>query len=106
VEDPDRPDRLIVAVDVAGGAVATSGSAHRGTHIVNPFTGSPATGLSAVTVVGPSLTWADVYATAAVARGPEAVVWLDGLAGYEALLVAADGGLLATRGWPSVANAH
>jgi thiamine biosynthesis lipoprotein len=105
VEDPDRPDRLIVSVDVTGGAVATSGSAHRGAHIVNPFTGSPATGLRAVTVIGPSLTWADVYATAAVARGPEAVLWLDGLPGYEALLVTPDGGLFATRGWPSVANA-
>jgi thiamine biosynthesis lipoprotein len=100
IENPSRPRELIAAVDRDGGAVATSGSAHRGIHIVDPRTGEPATGLRAATVIGPSLTWADVYATAAVARGPAAVSWLDALPGYEALLVTADGRLLATRGWP------
>jgi thiamine biosynthesis lipoprotein len=83
VEDPAQPDRLLAIV-----------------HIINPHTGLPARGLDSATVIGPSLTWADVYATAAVARGPEAVTWLAGLPGYEALLVADDGGLLATPGWP------
>jgi thiamine biosynthesis lipoprotein len=101
VEDPAQPDRLLAILDVTDSAVATSGRAHRGAHIVDPHTGSPARGLDSVTVVGPSLTWADVYATAAVARGPEAVTWLAGLPGYEALLVGDDGGLLATPGWPA-----
>jgi thiamine biosynthesis lipoprotein len=100
IEDPARPDRLLTVIDAADCAVATSGPAHRGAHIVNPHTGRPAGGLRSVTVIGPSLTWADVYATAAVARGPEAVTWLAELPGYEALLVGDDGGLLATPGWP------
>jgi thiamine biosynthesis lipoprotein len=100
IENPSRPRELIAAVDRDSGAVATSGSAHRGPRIVDPHTGAPATSLRAATVLGPSLTWADVYATAAVARGPAAVTWLDRLPGYEALLVTADGHLLATRGWP------
>jgi thiamine biosynthesis lipoprotein len=100
VEDPAQPDRLLAIVDVTDAAVATSGGTHRGAHIINPHTGLPARGLDSATVIGPSLTWADVYATAAVARGPEAVTWLAGLPGYEALLVADDGGLLATPGWP------
>jgi thiamine biosynthesis lipoprotein len=100
VENPARPAELVATVDVNGGAVATSGSAHRGTHIVDPHTGAAAVGLRSVTVVGPSLTRADGYATGAFARGNSAVVWLDRLAGYEALLVTADGGLLATTGWP------
>ncbi|NJC86143.1 FAD:protein FMN transferase [Planosporangium mesophilum] len=101
VEDPAQPDRLLTVLEVTDHAVATSGGAHRGAHILDPHTGAPARGLRSVTVTGPSLTWADVYATAAVARGPEAVRWLDGLPGYEALLVRDDGTLLATPGWPA-----
>jgi thiamine biosynthesis lipoprotein len=100
VEDPAQPDRLLTILDVNDGAVATSGRTHRGAHIRDPFTGAPAVGVHAVTVVGPSLTWADVYATAAVARGPAAVAWLAGLPGYEALLIGDDGRMLATPGWP------
>jgi thiamine biosynthesis lipoprotein len=81
------------------GAVATSGSAHRGAHIVDPHTRRPATTLRAVTVVGPELMWADVHATATAAQGPAALGWLDGLNGYEALLVAPTGLLRATDGW-------
>lgn len=100
VEDPAQPDRLLAIVDVTDAAVATSGGTHRGAHIIDPHTGQPARGLASATVVGPSLTWADAYATAAVAQGTAAVTWLAGLPGYEALLVADDGGLLATPGWP------
>ena len=40
--------------------MATSGTAERGAHIVDPRTGrSAVTDLVAVTVVGPRLTWAD-----------------------------------------------
>jgi thiamine biosynthesis lipoprotein len=100
VEDPASRNRLVTVLDLTDSAVATSGAAHRGAHIVDPHSGEPARGLRSVTVIGPSLTWADVYATAAVARGPSAVRWLAGLSGYEALLVTDDGGLLATPGWP------
>jgi FAD:protein FMN transferase len=100
VEDPAEPDRLLAVLAITDAAVATSGVTHRGAHIVDPHSGLPARGLRSVTVQGPSLTWADVYATAAVARGPAAVRWLAGLDGYEALLVTDDGRLLATPGWP------
>lgn len=69
VEDPVRPERMALVLAAAGGAVATSGTTRRGAHIVNPYTGRAATGLLSATVVGPSLLWADVYATAIVARG-------------------------------------
>jgi thiamine biosynthesis lipoprotein len=100
VEDPVQPDRLLTVLEVTDAAVATSGGTHRGAHVIDPYTGAPARGLRSVTVLGPSLTWADVYATAAVARGPSAVGWLAGIEAYEALLVTDDGTLLATPGWP------
>jgi thiamine biosynthesis lipoprotein len=51
-------------------------------------------------VIGPSLTLADAYATAAVAMGAAALDWLDDLDGYEALLVDASGEVRWTRGFP------
>ena len=47
------------------GAVATSGSAARGAHVVDPRTGRGITRSGSATVVGPELLWADVWATAA-----------------------------------------
>ncbi|GLZ36692.1 FAD:protein FMN transferase [Actinokineospora sp. NBRC 105648] len=76
IEDPrDRGAQLGVRT-VRTGAVATSGTAARGAHIVDPRSGAPATGLLSVTVSGPSPLWADVYATAAFAHGPGAEAWL------------------------------
>ncbi|MYQ31225.1 FAD:protein FMN transferase, partial [Streptomyces sp. SID4956] len=72
-------------------AVATSGSAERGDHIVDPRTGrSAVTDLVAVTVIAPRLTWADCWATAAFAMGSrEGLRWLDALPDTEALLITA-----------------
>lgn len=100
IEDPADPSRLLRVVTVADGAVATSGNAHRGAHIVDPFTGRPATKVRAVTVVGPSLLWADVYATAAAARGLSALGWIDTFEGYAALVVDRHGAVGTTAGWP------
>jgi thiamine biosynthesis lipoprotein len=100
VEDPDHPGRLLDVLRRTGGAVATSGTARRGAHIVDPYAGRPAEAVRSVTVVGPELLWADVYATAAVARGADALDWLATLDGYAALLVDAAGRVRATAGWP------
>ncbi|MEU4369507.1 FAD:protein FMN transferase [Micromonospora chersina] len=100
IEDPDHPERLLDAVTRAHGAVATSGTARRGAHITDPRAGRPAEAVRSVTVVGPELLWADVYATAAVARGADALDWLATLDGYAALLVDAAGRVRATPDWP------
>lgn len=73
------------------GAVATSGTAHRGAHLVDARTGLPPAGIAAVTVVHSSLTWADIDATAAFALGPRAATWLGRRVGRAGLVVAADG---------------
>ena len=73
VEDPAGGTAFLAILDLRSGAVATSGSAARGPHIVDPHTGVRPSGLLAVTVTGPTLLWADVFATAAFARGGEDV---------------------------------
>ncbi|NUR73374.1 MAG: FAD:protein FMN transferase [Hamadaea sp.] len=100
IEDPSRDGKILRAVTLRRGAVATSGTRHRGTHIVDPRTRRPPTGLRQVSVLGPELLWADVYATAAFARGGSALEWLAELDGYEGLVVSADGRISSTPGWP------
>jgi FAD:protein FMN transferase len=97
IEDPRDRTRVLGVLALRSGGVATSGLAARGAHIVDPHTGRPATAVVAATVVGPSLRWADVCATAAVARGRDAAGWL-ATQGVEGLLVTSDGERLRTPG--------
>ncbi|MER7968332.1 FAD:protein FMN transferase [Streptomyces sp. NPDC005840] len=106
VADPLRPGGLAAVISAAGAdelAVATSGTAERGDHIVDPRTGrSAVTDLVAVTVVAPSLTWADCWATAAFAMGSRAGLrWLESLPDVEALLITAGDEVRCTDGLAS-----
>ena len=91
IEDPFDATRLIATVPLRNGAVATSGLAHRGAHIVDPRTGAAATTLASVTVIAADLTWADIDATAAFALGAEGLDWLRGRPGRRGLVVTAVG---------------
>ena len=97
ISDPFDGASVLSTISGRDFAVATSGTAERGAHIVNPFTATPADALVGVTVVGRSLTHADVFATAAFAMGDRAIGWLDGLDGHEGLVVTRDGGVQVTR---------
>jgi thiamine biosynthesis lipoprotein len=94
-------DRVSLVAVVTGRdiAVATSGIAERGHHIIDPYTGRPATELASVTVVGPDIVTADVYATAAVAMGRKARDWLEDRPHYAAFAVDATGETWATPGF-------
>ena len=91
IEDPRDPRRLVAVVPVVDGAVATSGSAHRGQHVVDARSGRPPTGVASVTVVSASLTEADVDATSAYALGRDAATWLASRPDRSGLVVWADG---------------
>ena len=100
IVDPTDRNHVLTTVHGRDVAVATSGVSERGAHIVDPFTRRPALGLQSATVLGPSLTDADSYATATCAMGPRALAWLESLQDYDALLVTPEGGQLTTSGWP------
>jgi thiamine biosynthesis lipoprotein len=107
IEDPRDPSRLVAVVPLRTGAVATSGSAHRGQHIVDASTGRAPSGIASVTVVAASLTEADIDATAAYAQGREAASWLRTRAGRTGLVVWSDGSTTSVPGaWtlPTVAR--
>ena len=80
--------------------MATSGTAARGQHITDPGTGAPATELLSATVVGPSLTWADVYATAAFVLGQRGLGWLATRQGHAGILIGHDGTVTTVKALP------
>jgi FAD:protein FMN transferase len=91
IEDPHNPQRLIARVPLRNGALATSGAAHRGAHIVNAVTNEVPRLVASVTVVAESLTWADIDATAAYAQDGQALIWLQTRPGRSGLVVWRDG---------------
>jgi FAD:protein FMN transferase len=104
IAHPLHPGQLASVVAIRDGAVATSGTAERGAHVLDPFTGKPASALASVTVVGADLIRADAYATAGLAMGHAAREWLESLDGYEAFVIAADSSGWATPGYREVGS--
>jgi thiamine biosynthesis lipoprotein len=99
IADPLHPGRLALVVAGRDFAVATSGIAERGAHIIDPHTGLPAAGLASITVVGATLAETDAYATAAFAMGAAARDWVEGLDGYEAFAITTAGATWQTAGF-------
>ncbi len=91
IEDPHDSSRVVAIVPLQLGAIATSGTARRGAHLVDARTGRAPEGIASVTVIGPSLTWADIDATAAYAQGVQASTWLRARPIHSALIVTSTG---------------
>ena len=96
IADPNGDDPSVVRalVEVDGLAVATSGIAARGRHLWDGRTDEPAESFASMTVVGPNLTWADAFATAAFVMGREGVDWVTNFVGYRALAITDQGALI------------
>jgi len=103
VSHPLRRGELATVVHAEGDlAVATSGPAERGCHIIDPRTGRPpARTLASLTVVRRSLAEADADATAGCAMGDRAAAWLGSLPGTRSFAVCADGTTWSTGGTPA-----
>jgi FAD:protein FMN transferase len=99
IAHPLEPGALTVIVAGTDLAVATSGTAERGLHVIDPLTGRPAAALASVTLVGPELTLTDAYATAALAMGLDAPRWLTNLPDHQSYLIDAGGHVWWTEGF-------
>jgi thiamine biosynthesis lipoprotein len=91
IRHPRIVDRVAAVLLLRDRAVATSGRYERGDHIADPRTGAAPRDLLSVTVVGPSLTYADAYATAAFVMGRDGVAWVAQHPGYGAFATTATG---------------
>ncbi len=80
INDPIHRDEIFAVIPLSQGAVVTSGNyekfvvfnGKRYAHIINPATGYPATGLSSVTVFGPSAEKANGFSTSLMVMGKKA----------------------------------
>ena len=96
ISKPENPEEVIAWLSIGDMAVVTSGSyekyveleGHRYSHIIDPRTGYPATGLKSVTIICPDAELADGLATSVFVMGPEAGLNLiNKLNGIEGILV-------------------
>lgn len=101
IRDPRQPERSLVAIDLADGAVASSGDYERCIvvdgcrygHILDPRTGWPVeNGCAGVSVVAAQALIAGTATTTAMLLGAAGGPWLDSL-GLPNLRVRGDGGL-------------
>ena len=96
ITNPFDTDKLTTIVPINNGAVTTSGSyekfvvfdGKRYSHIINPATGYPATGLCSVTVFGPNAKTANGLSTSLMVLGKTAgLVLLDKFPDYSCLMI-------------------
>ncbi len=81
---PRRPGDVLAAIDISAGAIATSGDYERcividgvrHSHILDPRTGWPVTGLATVSVIAPHCVVAGSTATIAMLKGIAGPHWL------------------------------
>lgn len=100
VRNPWDAQTIACVVSAHDLAIATSGAYERGQHVIVPQTGRPPEGIASMTVIGPDLTWADTWATAAFAMGVRGVEWVAReLDGYEACAISTDRHLVMSAGF-------
>lgn len=105
-----NPNETIGVMRVDSGAIATSGDYEnyfevegiRYHHLMDPATGMPARGVISATVLAPTATQADAWATALFVLGEEGITLLEGLEGFEGSIVLEDKNILTTKGFPEL----
>ena len=84
IKNPFEPSEILAVVTLKQGAVTTSGSyekfvvfnGKRYSHIINPATGYPSTGLCSVTIFGPNAEKANGFSTSAIVLGQKQAIQL------------------------------
>ena len=101
IADPASPSTLAGVVTLDG-ALATSGTYERGSHLLNPHTRVRESAVASASVTGPNPALADAYATALCVGGEGVLEGVAGHGGYEALLIHFDGSRHMTSGFQLV----
>lgn len=75
VVNPEIRKEILQVFKITDGAIATSGTYERGTHIFDPHSGLIAIGAKSATVLGPDGAMADALATALMVEGRDGAMW-------------------------------
>ena len=97
IRHPESPDQIATVLEARNLAVATSGCYERGAHVTDPATKQGPDGLLSMTVVGPNLSEADAYATAAYAMGRAGLAWVATLSGFAGCAITSERRLVWTE---------
>jgi len=107
IRHPRNEDAVFTRLPIVDEAISTSGDyeryfeedGRRYHHIINPSTGSPTNGVLSTTVIGPDPVLTDGLSTTLFVLGVErGLALIETFAGYEAVIVAADGQLSFSSG--------
>ncbi|MDI5898443.1 FAD:protein FMN transferase [Flavobacterium yafengii] len=106
ITNPFYPEKLLAVVPLEQDAVTTSGSyekfvvfdGKRYSHIINPATGYPATGLCSVTVFGPNAETANGLSTSLMVLGKKAgLLLLNKYPDYSCVMITDDGKVVKSK---------
>ncbi|MCP2028396.1 thiamine biosynthesis lipoprotein [Flavobacterium sp. HSC-32F16] len=106
ITNPFKPEKLLAVVPLNQGAVTTSGSyekfvvfnGKRYSHIINPATGYPATGLCSVTVFGPNAETANGLSTSLMVLGQkEGLLLLHKFPDYSCIMITDNGKVIKSK---------
>ncbi|AXB58120.1 FAD:protein FMN transferase [Flavobacterium fluviale] len=106
ITNPFKPEKNLAVVPLKEGAVTTSGSyekfvvfnGRRYSHIINPATGYPATGLCSVTVFGPNAETANGLSTSMMVLGQkEGLLLLQKFPEYSCVLITDKGKVVKSK---------
>ncbi|EJG00064.1 ApbE family lipoprotein [Flavobacterium sp. F52] len=109
ITNPFKPEKILAAIPLKEGAVTTSGSyekfvvfnGKRYSHIINPATGYPATGLCSVTVFGPNAETANGLSTSIMVLGQkEGLFLLQKFPDYSCILITDKGKIVKSKNFP------
>lgn len=107
IADPENHDNIIASLEATNQSIVTSGNyekyfTHEGkrySHIINPRTGYPATGLKSVTIIAPDAELADALATSVFVMGRQSgLEMIEQLKGVECLLIDDDNKVWSSAG--------
>ncbi len=106
ITNPFKPEKLLAVVPLNQGAVTTSGSyekfvifnGKRYSHIINPATGYPATGLCSVTVFGPNAETANGLSTSMMVLGQtKGLLLLQKFPDYSCVMITDNGKVIKSK---------
>ena len=113
VTNPFKRFKMAAILSVKNGAVTTSGDyekfimidGKRYSHIINPKTGFPSTGLTGVTVLGPNAEMCNGFSTTIMVLGKqEGIKFINNQLDYAALLITDKGKIIKTKNYNKVKN--
>jgi thiamine biosynthesis lipoprotein len=102
IRHPFEKDKLVQVVTLTEGGIATSGTYARGSHLYDPRTGRVADSpFVSLTVIGPDVYEADLWATTAFVLGEEGLARIAAMPRLETYAIAKDGIATMSSGWIS-----